>query len=541
VDRLRMLKKRPVKPFAVMMKNIDVARRECLLTPEKEAVLTGHQKPIILLERKEQSTLPCTIAPGNPTVGVMLPYTPLHMLLFDHDDGIKTPDMLVMTSGNVSGAPICRSDEDAKEQISAFCDCILSHNREIRTRADDSVMDFFEDKPYMIRRSRGYSPLPFLLSGERHGKVLAVGGELKNTFCIGIDDLFYPSSYIGDLADRRSGAVLKETVERFEGFLGMKPEVVACDLHPAYRSTEIAESFALPLVKIQHHYAHVLSCMAENDCMKPVIGVSFDGTGYGTDGTIWGGEILLADLHGFRRLGHIAPFSHTGGDVASREGWRIAASILSDVEGGADRAFDTAKALSLSDDIHLKAQMKATERRLNTVTSTSAGRLFDAVSASLGICRVSTFEGEASCALEYKAREWQKNNLEKADKTAAEKASFGLKTDKNGFVLETTALFSDVVKRRLSGEDVGFLSFYFHSELSKLIVSAVLKAESETGIKTAALSGGVFQNKLLLESTVRLLRKHKIKPLLHSLIPPNDGGIALGQAVYAMENIDKYK
>lgn len=221
----------------------------------------------------------------------MLPYAPVQMLLFSYPDGVEMTDCLVMTSGNVSGAPICRSDEDALEQISGFCDCILSHDRIIRTRADDSVMDFFEGKPYMIRRSRGYSPLPFLLSGNYRGKILAVGGELKNTFCIGIDSLFYPSSYIGDLA-RRSGAVLKETIERYEGFLGMKPDAVACDLHPGYQSTEIARSYGLPLVQVQHHYAHILSCMAENDCPGPVLGVSFDGTGYGTDGTIWGGELL---------------------------------------------------------------------------------------------------------------------------------------------------------------------------------------------------------------------------------------------------------
>ena len=532
VSRLRKLKRRPAKPFAVMMKNLETVERECFLTPEQKKILTGHQKPILLLERRPGGTLPEEIAPGNPTVGVMLPYNPVQMLLFDYDDGVEMPDMLVMTSGNVSGAPICRSDEDAREQIAGFCDCILSHNRTIRTRADDSVMDFFENKPYMIRRSRGYSPLPFLLSGDWQGKVLAVGGELKNTFCIGIDSLFYPSSYIGDLADRRSDAVLRETIDRFEGFLGMKPERIACDLHPGYVSTQIAESFSLPIVRVQHHYAHILSCMAENDCAEPVIGASFDGTGYGTDGTICGGEILRADLHGFDRMGHIRPFPHTGGDTASREGWRIAASMLQQLRGFAD-GLDAAKRLGLAEEPQLRAQMKATEHGLNTVTSTSAGRLFDAVSAMLGICRQSSFEGEASCALEFAAEAWRKLH---SDPEADPERFGGLSEKADGTVLETEKLVSAIAEERLAGGDAGALAMRFHAELARQIAEAVIRAGKAAGISKAALSGGVFQNRLLLELTVKRLRAAGLTVLLHSLTPPNDGGIALGQAVFAMAN-----
>lgn len=536
VARLRKLKHRPVKPFAVMMRSMDAVRRECRLTPEKEAVLTGHQKPILLLEKTGAGLLAEEVAPGNPSVGVMLPYAPLQLLLFDYDDGISMPDMLVMTSGNVSGAPICRSDEEAEEQIAGFCDCILSHNRNILTRADDSVMDFFEDKPYMIRRSRGYSPLPFLLSGGYRGKVLAVGGELKNTFCIGIDSLFYPSSYIGDLSDPRSGAALKETIGRYEAFLGVKPEAVACDLHPGYQSTEIAESFGLPLVRVQHHYAHILSCMAENDCPGPVIGVSFDGTGYGADGTVWGGEILCADCHGFQRLGHIAPFPHTGGDAASREGWRVAASMLA-VCGGKNfgAAFSDAQALELSSAPAVRAQLRATECGVNTIRSTSAGRLFDAVSAVLGVCRASTFEGEASCALEYAAEAWRKSHPDEAARLAGE-AACGVRREGDVLVMETDLLFRQIADARLSGGDAGSLSYLFHARLADAVCAAVSAAGEQTGIRTAALSGGVFQNRLLLELAVPALRKSGFRVLLHSLTPPNDGGIALGQAVYAMAN-----
>ncbi len=234
----------------------------------------------------------------------MLPYAPVQLLLFQYDDGIKMPDLLVMTSGNTSGAPICRDDQDAESELAYLCDCMLSHNRKIRIRADDSVMDFYKGEPYMIRRSRGYAPLPSMISTEQKGQVLAIGGELKNSFCIGVDNRFYLSPYIGDLEDLRTVKALKETVGRMETLLEVEPSIAVCDLHPKYNSTVVAEEMGLPLLKVQHHYAHILSCMAENDCQEPVIGVSFDGTGYGTDGTIWGGEILLLVITGnFHRLG----------------------------------------------------------------------------------------------------------------------------------------------------------------------------------------------------------------------------------------------
>ena len=265
------------------------------MTPEQETILTGHQKPILLLDRKNSGRLADSVAPGNPKVGVMLPYAPVQLLIFQYDDGIKMPDVLVMTSGNTSGAPICREDKEAVDELSHLCDAMLSHNRKIRIRADDTVMDFYKNKPYMIRRSRGYAPLPFMTSTDWKGQVLAVGGELKNTFCIGVDSRFYPSPYVGDLEDLRTVKALQETIHRFQTLLEVKPQAVVCDLHPKYNSTVVAKEFGYPMIQVQHHYAHILSCMTENDCQEPVIGVAFDGTGYGTDGTIWGGEILLAD------------------------------------------------------------------------------------------------------------------------------------------------------------------------------------------------------------------------------------------------------
>ncbi|MGN1023034.1 MAG: carbamoyltransferase HypF, partial [Lachnospiraceae bacterium] len=293
VSLLRVRKHRPQKPFAVMMRDLDAVRRECMVGREEETVLSGHQKPIVLLPKQKSGTrLAPSIAPGQDTVGVMLPYAPLQLLLFRYDDGIEIPDALVMTSANASGAPICRDDKTALSELSNLCDLILSHNREIRLRCDDSVMTFFEHSPYMIRRSRGYAPLPFVVGHPFSGCVLAVGGELKNTFCIAKGSLLYPSPYVGDMGDIRSVQALSESVADLSHLLEAKPEAAACDLHPGYQTSAYARQLGLPLVPVQHHYAHVLSCLAENDALdETVYGVSFDGTGYGTDGTVWGGEI----------------------------------------------------------------------------------------------------------------------------------------------------------------------------------------------------------------------------------------------------------
>lgn len=265
VARLRQRKKRPMKPFAVMMKDLDVVRRECETEPHLEEILDGHQKPIILLPKKEGGTLCESVAPDNPKIGVMLPYAPVQLLLFDYQDETKVSDCLVMTSANTSGAPICRDDEDALNELSGLCDVILSHDRKIRLRADDTVMDFYRGEPYMIRRSRGYAPLPFMMGNEFKGQVLAVGGELKNAFCIGKNQLFYPSPYIGDMGDVRTVKALKESVKRMEELLETKPQIVACDMHPSYNTRAAAEEMGLPVFLVQHHYAHILSCMAENE------------------------------------------------------------------------------------------------------------------------------------------------------------------------------------------------------------------------------------------------------------------------------------
>lgn len=566
VARLRQRKKRPMKPFAVMMKDLDVVRRECETEPHLEEILDGHQKPIILLPKKEGGTLCESVAPDNPKIGVMLPYAPVQLLLFDYQDETKVSDCLVMTSANTSGAPICRDDEDALNELSGLCDVILSHDRKIRLRADDTVMDFYRGEPYMIRRSRGYAPLPFMMGNEFKGQVLAVGGELKNAFCIGKNQLFYPSPYIGDMGDVRTVKALKESVKRMEELLETKPQIVACDMHPSYNTRAAAEEMGLPVFLVQHHYAHILSCMAENEWTteKRVIGVSFDGTGYGTDGTIWGGEILLADYDSFTRWGCIEPFAQTGGDVSAKEGWRIAVSLLGKIYGK-ENALLIIETLGLCEPKLAKLQFTMEERGINTVQSTSAGRLFDAVSAILDIRKSSTFEGEASTSLQFAAEKWldaQKKKIagsedfaesgiitdygelksisDVAQKSVVEKNnSINRNIKADLYYLPTLSLVKELAERKLAGENSNQLALHFHRRLAGMIVSACEKAREEIGINTVALSGGVYQNKLLLDYSVTMLEERGFHVLRHHLLPPNDGGISLGQAVAAMRSLQK--
>lgn len=540
VSRLRMLKHRPAKPFAVMAKDETVVKRECIVTPEQEQILTGHQKPILLLDRRsnggQTEKLAPSVAPGNPKVGVMLPYAPVQLLLFQYDDGIEMPDLLVMTSGNTSGAPICRDDEEAITELSHLCDAILSHNRKIRIRADDTVMDFYKNEPYMIRRSRGYAPLPFMTSTDWKGQVLAVGGELKNTFCIGVDSRFYPSPYVGDLEDLRTVKALQETIHRFQTLLEVEPQVVVCDLHPKYNSTVVAENLGFPMLQVQHHYAHVLSCMTENDCQEPVIGVSFDGTGYGTDGTIWGGEILLADYQNFIRFGSITPFLQIGGDASAKEGWRIAVSMIYGYTKNREKAWEIIEKLGLCSEQESKVQFTMADRKINAVMSTSAGRLFDAVSAILGIRRQSSFEGEASTALQFAAEEFEQKGKLNGNEIW-DNVQPVISELEERCLLNTEALVKQIVEAKLQGTDSGALAYLFHQTLAEQIVVACIEARKSSGRNKTALSGGVFQNRLLLHLTEERLGQEGFEVLRHHMIPPNDGGIAIGQAAYGMNRL----
>lgn len=561
VHLLRTRKTRPMKPFAVMMRDMDTVAKNCYVTKEQEEILTGHQKPIILLKKRERGGLAESVAPDNPKAGVMLPYAPVQMLLFDYDDGIRMPDALVMTSANTSGAPICRDEQDAIRELSHLADEILAHNRMIRIRADDTVMDFYENAPYMIRRSRGYAPLPVVADqmmpegGRVPYSVIAIGGELKNSFCLRVGSLCYMSPYIGDMEDIRTVDALKETIERFRTLLEAEPEAVICDMHPRYNTTEAARMLGLPVYKIQHHYAHVLSCMAENNYNGKVIGVSYDGTGYGTDGTIWGGEILLSDTKDFVRSASIMPFLQVGGDRSAKEGWRIAVSMLyglhlrDDPDTALERTVSDAAGLQLCSEEEARVVAMMSDRSINAVRSTSAGRLFDAVSAVLGIRRASTFEGEASTSLQFAAERYLQARAEDGkegypdegtgdllDERAVERPKwmpYREVTESGAMLLmPTDRLVSEIRRRRLSGESAGALALYFHRALAEMTVNCCDMIRRETGESAAALTGGCYQNTLLLSLTEKGLKEKGFRVLRHGMIPPNDGGIALGQAIW---------
>lgn len=534
VARLRRLKRRPAKPFAIMARSLEAVDSICSIPSDSvRELLDGHSKPIVLLERINEGVLAPSVAPDNPKVGVMLPYAPVQMLMFDYNDDLDIgTDYFVMTSGNVSGAPICRTDEDAVAELSDFCDVILSHNRTIRLRADDSVVDVYKDEPYMIRRSRGFAPLPVMTEEEIEASVLAVGGELKNTFCIGKDQLLYESPFVGDMADVRTVRALNESIDRMVELLETDPEVVVCDLHPKYNTTEVAERYAdkhnIPLIRLQHHYAHILSCMAENDYTDEVIGLSMDGTGYGTDETIWGGEVLLARRDGFERLSHIDPFMQAGGDLSAKEGWRIAASMIGSLFG--DDAEVISENLGICSGSEFKLIRTMTERGINSVKSTSAGRLFDAVSAILGVRRASSFEGEAATTLQFRA-------IEAKGESKYPGQNRGDGSIASGEIVKW--LVGEMLQATDKDQTQRELAWAFHEAFAREMADSALYWSEKTGIKTIALSGGVMQNTLLLGMLEEYLEERELKVIRHHMIPPNDGGIALGQALYARWEVGK--
>ena len=507
VQRLREKKFRPQKPFAVMFKNISTVEENCVLNDFEKNFLDSPQKPIILLQKKFPEKIAENVAPQINKIGAFLPYTPLHLLIFDFPDEIKNfPDALIMTSLNFSGNPI-EIDDDFENN---FCDEILTDNRKILLRADDSVMTFFKNQPSMIRRSRGYSPLPIFIEKSKKISVLAVGGELKNTFALAKNNLIYASPYIGDFGNLKTAEIFEKSVRRMSDLLEIFPEKIICDKHPRYQSVKIAEKISAEknifLEKIQHHYAHILSNLAENNFFGEVIGVAMDGTGFGDDGTIWGGEFFICDAKNYRRVDSISKFIQAGGDKSSVDCWRSAISMMKN-KNFAEKIFTAEK---------VKAQKFLLEKNINCVESTSCGRLFDAVAAILKICEKNSYEGEAAMKLESFAENF-----------------CGKVEVKN--IFSTQELFEKILEKVLEGEDRNFLAKYFHAGLAEIIFEKILEISSREKIFTVALSGGVFQNILLTEILLEKLERANFKVLLNKMIPANDGGICVGQAFYAIQ------
>ncbi|MDL4774326.1 carbamoyltransferase HypF [Actinomadura xylanilytica] len=504
VAALRARKHRPGKPFAVMVPDLDAARRLCVLDEAAEVeLLTGPRRPIVLLRRRPGAALAGAVAPGDRTVGLMLPYTPLHHLL--------VTEPLVLTSGNVSDEPIVHRDPDAFDRLGGIADAFLAHDRPIHTRADDSVVRAFRGRALPVRRSRGYAPEPVPVAAGR--PVLACGAELKNTFCLARAGRAFVSHHIGDLGNYETLRAFTEGIEHFARLFGVVPEMVAHDPHPEYLSTKYALDLDLPAVVVQHHHAHIASCLADNGASGPVIGVAFDGTGYGADGTLWGGEFLVADLRDYRRAGHLEPVPLPGGEAAIREPWRMAA------------AYGVPGDLPVADRPDWDAVTELARRGIGSPPTSSMGRLFDAVAAVLGVRDRVDHEGQAAAELEQRA-------------DPAERAAYAahIRDDPGagGFLVAGADLVGAVVADLRAGVPVPLISARFHNAVAALIVAGAVRLRDETGLTTAALSGGVFQNMLLLERAAGGLAAEGFEVLTHHRVPPNDGGISLGQAAVAI-------
>ncbi len=517
VRELRRRKHREAKPLAIMVPDLDTVRRLCEVTAVEAKLLTSPRRPVVLLRKLSDCPIAEEVAPRNRYLGVMLPYTPLHHLLMRQ--GARP---LVMTSGNLREEPIAYEDDDAVGRLSGIADYFLTHNRPIHMRCDDSVTRVVLGRELPLRRSRGYAPLPIRLSTPFIMPILACGGQLKNTFCLARGEYAFLCHHIGDLDDYRTYRSFIEGIEHFKRLFDIEPEAVAYDLHPAYLSSQYARSLeGVPRIAVQHHHAHIASCMAENGCEGPVIGVAWDGTGYGSNGRIWGGEFLVADYAQFERLTHLEEVPLAGGEQAIRQPWRMAASYLHRVYGDAMEGLD----LDFIRRLDRRAwpiirQMIA--RGVNSPLTSSAGRLFDAVAALLGLRDEVQYEAQAAVELEMLA-----------DGTATEAYPFRIMSGGRPMVVETKGIIKGIVDDLTRGAGASLIAAKFHTTLAEIILEVCCRIRELTGLGRVALSGGVFQNVRLLTETVGRLTAAGFEVYTHSRVPPNDGGIALGQATVA--------
>jgi hydrogenase maturation protein HypF len=542
VTELRARKLRVDKPFALMMPDLETIELHCFVSDAERDLLQSTARPIVLLKRKPESNIVEEVSPKQDWLGVMLPYTPLHYLLFTNYHSPFTA--LVMTSGNLSEEPIATDNDDARKRLSKLADAFLMHNRDIHIRCDDSVVRVISDQLsvisqtvygtrntqyaprtiYPIRRSRGYAPFPVKLPFDAP-QILAAGSELKNTFCITNKNYAFLSHHIGDMENYETLQSFEQGVEHFEKLFRVKPEAIAHDLHPNYLATryalERAENEGIPAIAIQHHHAHIAACMAEHglDGSRPVIGLSFDGTGYGDDGAIWGGEFLVADYETYKRMFHLEYFPLPGGDAAIKKPARTALALLWSLGLEWDERLDSVAEFCAQDQTILRAQL---ERKINTPMTSSMGRLFDAAAALAGVRQKVNYEGQA--AIEFEAL---------ADSAEAGKYSFGLNQDK----VELRSVVEALIKDSAAGIPIQKISARFHNGLADMAREACLKIKSETGINEVALSGGVWQNMTLLQKTMQLLENSGFKIYIHHEVPTNDGGLSLGQAMIAASRL----
>lgn len=527
VDTLRQRKHRPDKPLAVMVPDLKTARLLARIDQEEEALLLAPEHPIILLPKLEQGGLAANLAPGIDEIGLMLAYTPLHVLLFE---AARCPRCLVMTSGNPSGAPICTSNQDALEGLASIADCFLFHNREIVIRVDDSVVRVAKNHRQILRRARGYVPNPLPVPWDLP-TIIGCGAGLKNTVAIGRAHEVVCSQHIGDLTDLETFRFYEESVEHLQRLLQAQPLIAACDLHPDYLSTRYAIESGLPLYRIQHHHAHAAAVMAEHQLTEPVLAVILDGTGYGTDGTIWGGEILLADLCSFTRLGHLSTLPMPGGDAATYEPWRMALAALFAI-GGLDRLNALPAALKQIPEHRRSVIATMLTQSINTPRTSSCGRLFDAVAALLGVRQIISYEGQAAIELESLAKSCTTSTWYHDIPQATEPLIASLLIEKQENVEISSPLLIKVLLDECSrGVSRARIALRFHCLLIGAISALIDRLSATTGLQQIVLSGGCMHNRLLLEGLEYALLTTGKKVFTGETIPVNDGGISVGQTI----------
>ncbi len=511
VSALRALKHREDRPFALMAQDLDAARALVELGPADEQLLVGRERPIVIARRRRAAAVARSVAPRTSDLGVMLPYTPLHHLLLHAGEA-----PLVMTSGNRSDEPIAFEDEDARERLDPIADLLLVHDRPIHIRTDDSVVRATGQGPLVIRRARGYVPGAIELPAPSERPLLAVGAELKNTFCVAKGRRAWVSHHIGDLENWETLASFRSGVEHFQRVFDVRPELVVHDLHPEYLSTKHAlELYGLETIGVQHHHAHFAACLAEHGEPGPAIGVVFDGTGYGEDGTVWGGELLIGGLADCERAGHLLPVAMPGGERAIHEPWRMACVWLEAAYG------EPAAPLPGIDPARWAQVAELARSGIASPLTSSAGRLFDAVAALLGLRVEVSYEGQAAAELEAAA-------------DLAERSAYGLELGGGEpLVLDPRSLLRELVADRDAGIDLALIAARFHNGLAAGIAAACTRLAEGSGLDTVALSGGVFQNRLLLERTSEALLGPGLQVLRPVRLPPNDGGISYGQAAVA--------
>jgi len=520
VSLLRERKRRPSKPLAVMMATLKEVRQHCLVSSTEEELLTSPQCSIVLLRRKTESSISSLVAPRVNYLGVMLPYTPLHHVLL-----AETGLTLVMTSGNLSEEPIARDNDEAVRRLKGIADYFLLHNRDIYSRYDDSVTMVETDKPQMVRRARGYAPYPVHLPFKAK-QILACGAELNNTFCLTRDEYAFLSQHIGDMENLETMEHFETTIELYKRLFRVQPEIIAYDMHPEYLSTKYAKAMDndaadITFVPVQHHHAHLVSCLVDNGLMEPVIGVALDGTGFGTDGCIWGGEFLVVNCQGFNRLGHLQYVPLPGGAAAIKKPYRMAISYLLSLVGE-DVMNQRLSFLSRIDSLELGIIRKQIERRINLPLTSSCGRLFDAVSALVGVRDRIDYDAQAAIELEMVADESETGSY-----------PFSIIEQDGINIVRLGELFSAIVIDLGKKVSPASISMKFHRTVAQMVTQMCQRLSRRTGINKVALSGGVFQNRLLLRLTTAALEDAGFGVLTHGKVPANDGGISLGQAVIA--------